>query len=341
MAMDGRGRTPEQQAVFRRLLAERAAALPGVRSAAYAGTLPLGAGSGRRSFGVEGYRPGATEDMEIHYTWAGAGYFRTMGTRLLRGREFSSSPNAPAAVIVNAAFAARYLPGQDPIGKRLGDGPGDQLYMEIVGVAENGKYVSLGEEPRPFVWLAASQQRGESPFLSLVVRGDANVAALARPLRRLVAELDPDVAVTDVVIADQHLAFALLPQKVGAWLLGLFGLLGLGLAALGVYGVTAFAVNQRTHEFGVRLALGAQHQALTRMVVRQGMVVAGSGAASGLVLAGATSRLLTALLYDVPALDPITFAGVTALVLAVAFIANWLPARRTARLDPLRALRFE
>jgi hypothetical protein len=240
---------------------------------------------------------------------------------------------------VNTAFADRYLPGQDAVGKRLGSGGDGPLDIEIIGLAETGKYATLGEDPRPFVWLEAD--RAAPALLSLVVRGGRDVGRLAQPIRRIVGELDPDVAVTGVVVADQHLAFALLPQKAGAWLLGLFGLLGLALAALGVYGVMAYSVNQRTREFGVRLALGARTRDVTRMVVRQGMVVAAIGLVIGLVLAAVASRLLRFLLFDVAPLDLITFASVSTLVLAVALLANWLPARRVARVDPLTALRAE
>ena len=343
LALDEQARTEEQRVLFQRQLAERVRALPGVTSASYAGMLPLGAGTARRSFGVEGYRPGETEDMEIHSTPAGPDYFRTMGTRLLRGREFAENdgPGAPVKAIVNEAFVSRYLKGQDPLGKRLSDGGDDPLYMQIIGVAENGKYVSLREETRPFVWLSADQRAGGPGFLVLLVRGGERVGRLAQPIRRLVAELDPDVAVTNVLVTDQHLSYALLPQRVGAWLLGLFGLLGLALASLGVYGVMAYAVNQRTREFGVRLALGAYTQDVIRMVVRQGMVVAVAGAAIGMALAAATTRLLRFLLVGVNPLDPVTFTGVMTAVLAVAFVANWLPARRTALVDPLQALRSE
>jgi ABC-type antimicrobial peptide transport system permease subunit len=147
--------------------------------------------------------------------------------------------------------------------------------------------------------------------------------------------------VTNVTTATEHLAFALLPQRTGAWLLGLFGALGLALAALGIYGVMAYAVSRRTREIGVRLALGAAPSDVVSMVVRQGMRVALTGATIGILIALGTARFISFLLFDTRAIDPVTFAGVTAVVLAVSFLANWLPARRTIRIDPLRALRQE
>jgi putative ABC transport system permease protein len=188
------------------------------------------------------------------------------------------------------------------------------------------------------VWLAADQW--PSAFFTLVVRAP-NAPSLAQPIRRLVAQIDADVAVTGVALANQHLAYALLPQKVGAWLLGLFGLIGLALAAVGVYGVMAYFVNQRTREFGLRMALGARTRDVTTMIIRQGMIVAGIGGLIGLGLAAAVTRLMQFLLFDVAPLDAVTFAGVSIVVFAVALLANWLPARRTAQVDPLRALRYD
>jgi putative ABC transport system permease protein len=341
LAMDENSKTPEQRVLFQHELAERVRGLPGVADVSYVSSLPLSAGNGRRSFSIEGYRPADNEDMEIHWSDAGPNYFRTMGTRLSSGREFTEADalNAPRTAIVNEAFARHYLPGQNPLGKRLGGGGSDPLVIEIIGVAETGKYVSLGEDPLPFVWLAADQR--PPSFVTLVVRGSSNTAALAQPIRRLVADVDPDAAVTTVALANQHLSFALLPQKIGAWMLGLFGLLGLALAALGIYGVMAYAVNQRTREFGVRLALGARTQDVTRMVLRQGMIVAAIGGVIGLGLAAAVTRLMGFLLFDVKPLDPTTFATVAAIVFGVALLANWLPARRTAKVDPLKALRYD
>jgi putative ABC transport system permease protein len=279
--------------------------------------------------------------MELHSTVTGPDYFQTMGTRLLRGREFDDTDgmSAPAVAIVNEAFVQRYLPEQDPIGKRLGNGGDQPLDIEIIGLVEDGKYVTLGEEPLPFVWLGAD--RRPPAFMTLVVRGAAHPGALTQPVRQAIAEVDPEVAITTVALANQHLAFALLPQRLGALLLGLFGLLGLSLAALGIYGVMAYSVTQRTREFGIRLALGARAADITRMVVRQGMWIAAIGGVVGLLLAAAVTRLMQFLLFDVAPLDPATFAGVTLIVAVAAFIANWLPARRTARVDPLMALRSE
>jgi len=338
LAVDEQSATPEQQLSFQREVLERVRSLPGVSSASYASSLPLGAGDGRRGFVAEGYTPGESEDTEIHFANAGAGYFQTMGTRILRGREFEATDQlgAPTVAVVNETFARRYFQDQDPLGRQLTTG---QNVLTVIGVAQDGKYVTLGEEPLPFVWLAADQW--PPVMLTIVTRADASAGALGEAIRRIVAEVDQDVAVTGMAIADQHLSFVLLPQRTGAWLLGLFGALGLALAALGVYGVMAYSVNQRTREFGIRLALGARPGDLTRMVLRQGMIACVIGGAIGLALAAGVSRLIRFLLFGVEPLDPMTFVGVATLVFGTALLANWLPARRTAKTDPLEFLRLD
>ncbi len=338
LAVDEQSTTPDQRLSFQQEVLERVRGLPGVSSASYASSLPLGAGDGRRGFVAEGYTPGESEDTGIHFANAGAGYFQTMGTRILRGREFEATDQigAPTVAIINEAFAQRYFQGLDPLGRQLSNGPN---VLTVVGIAQDGKYVTLGEEPLPFVWLAADQW--PPAMLTIVVRAGASAENLGEAIRRIVAEADQDVAVTGVAMASQHLSFVLLPQRTGAWLLGLFGALGLALAALGIYGLMAYSVNQRTREFGIRLALGAQPRDLTRMVLRQGMTVCMIGGAIGLALAAGVSRLMRFLLFGIEPLDPMTFVGVATLVFGIALLANWLPARRTAKANPLESLRFD
>jgi putative ABC transport system permease protein len=339
MAQDEGTTTPEQRLAFHHALQGRVLALPGVRAVSYVSALPLGAGAGRRSFGIEGYRPAPAEEMEINWTDAGPGYLDAMGTALLSGRDFreSDGPGAPRVAVVNEAFARRYLNGVDPIGKRLSRGGDDPYEMEIIGLAADGKYRSLGEEPLPFVYLALDQTA--STFLTLIVHAPGRVGTIDDAVREIVAEVEPDAAITNVVTADQHLSFALMPQRAGAWLLGLFGLLGLGLASLGIYGVMAYAVSRRSREIGVRLAIGARPTDIVRMVVRQGMAVAAIGAVVGLAIAAGLSRLLEFLLFGIEPLDPATFIGAAAVVAGVTFLANWVPARRCSGINPVAVLR--
>jgi predicted permease len=340
LAQDDGASTPERRAIFQRELRSRLSAIPGVRSVSLAASLPLSANRSRRSFSIEDYRPGETEDMELHSTFVGPAYFETMGIPIVRGRGFieADQTSGQQLAVVNEAFVDRYMSGQNPIGKRLALGGGSPLAIEIVGTTPTGKYVSLAEEPLPFVWLSAHPTNG---FATVVIHAEGELAPIVEGVRRIVGELDASVAVMSVTTASEHLAYALLPQRIGAWLLGLFGALGLALSALGIYGVMAYAVSRRTREIGVRLALGARPADVVSMVVRQGMRVAVTGAVLGILIAFGVARLLSFLLFNTQPLDPITFLGVIALVLAVSFLANWLPARRTIRVDPLRALRQE
>jgi putative ABC transport system permease protein len=341
LAQDENTTTVAQRLAFHHELRERVRALPGVQAVSYTDALPLGTSSSRRSFGIEGYRPEPTEDMELNSTYAGPDYFAAMGIRVIRGRDFAErdGPNAPRVAVVNEAFVRRYLAGEDAIGKRLNRGGDAPLDIEIIGLVADGKYRSIGEEPLPFVWLASDQDA--SGAATLIVHTPGALGPVSDAVRRIVAEIEPDVAVTNVLTADQHLAFALLPQRVGAWLLGLFGGLGLALASLGIYGVMAYTVSRRTREIGIRLALGALPGDVVGMVVRQGMTVAAIAGAIGLAIAAGVSRLLVFVLFGIPPLDPVTFLGVAAAVTAVTLIANWLPARRTTNVNPVAALRQE
>jgi predicted permease len=338
LEQDARTTSPEQRYDFHRLVRDRALALPGVRAVSYTDQLPLGSGGNRRGFGIEGYTPGAQEDMEINSTTAGPGYMDAMGVTLQSGRDFTDAdgPEAPGVAVVNEAFVRRYLPGANPLGKRLVRAGRD---IEIVGVARDGKYRRLAEEPLPFVYLAADQN--SSPSVTLVVHTLAGANGIADALRALVAEVEPNAAVTRAVTAEQHLLYAVLPQRAGATMLGLFGAVGLALAALGVYGVMAYAARRRSHEIAVRMALGARSTDIVRMVVRQGMTLAIVGAVLGLVIAAGLSRLVGFLLFGIDPLDPIAFAAASAVVAGVALLANWLPARRSAAFSPSAVLKAE
>jgi predicted permease len=320
--------TLDELTTLNRGLRERTAALPGVRLAGYVNALPLrGADLGRRGYGVEGYTPGETEEMEFNTADAGPGYFEAMGIPLVRGREFTESdgPDAPRVAIVNETFARRYLNG-DAVGKRLN--PGRPTEAEIVGVVADGKYRTLREEPLPYVYRALDQNG--SAGVTLVVHAPGLPPALDDALRAVAGELAPDAAIIDVASSDQYLAQALLPQRAGAVLLGLFGVLGLALAALGIYGVMAYAVSSRTREIGIRLAIGARPGDIVRMVVRQGSKVAAIGAAVGLAAAVGLTPLLEFLLFGVEPLDPVAFAATAAVVGVVTLLANWIPAMRGA-----------
>ena len=331
---------PRGRLLYEQLL-ERANTVPGVRSASLATEVPLGLGGTRRGIWVEGYEARSGEDMGVHTNTVGPDYFRTMGIQLLRGRDFDASDTAgrPGAVVVNEAFARRYWPGKDPIGRhvRLGDESGSPA--QVVGVVRDGKYVTLGEDPKPFFYVPFLQRYESGATLHVRTTGDPR--GLLEAMRREVRALDPSLPVFDEKTMTDHLGLSLLPARLAAGVLGLFGFVALTLAAVGIYGVMAQAVRQRTRELGVRMALGARPADLLSMVLGQSMRVALLGLAIGLLAALGLARLVTSLLYGIGAADPATFVVIPALLAAVALLASFVPARWAMKVDPMVALRHE
>ena len=323
-------------ATFYDRLAQRAAALPGVQRTVLAKTVPLGIANERRGTQIDGYTPSPGEDLEFGANSVGPGYFRTMGITVVRGREFETTDRAgsPAVAIVNETFARRFWPGQDALGRRIG-WPG--AWRQVIGVARDGKYGTLAEESQPFFYVPLAQ-RPEAD-LTLHLRAE-NPIAVQQALQALAHDLDPDLPVR-VTTMDAQLGFALLPQRLGAELLGVFGGLGAALAAVGLWGVLAFLVSQRTREIGVRIAMGAAARDVRRLVVGRALRLAGAGVVIGLGLAFAAGRLTSSLLFGVAGADPKTFASVPVVIALVALGASWWPAHRAATLDPMLALRHE
>jgi predicted permease len=267
-----------------------------------------------------------------------AAYFETMRIPLLAGRGITDADHdgAARAAVINETLAARLWPGADPLGRRYLRGSDE---YEVVGVARDGLYVSVGEEPEPFAFIAAAQHPARQRVLHVRLRPGAGAAAAIAGLRTELAALDPDVALDDAMPLTAMIDRMLLPQRYAALLIGLFGLLGLVLAGIGVYGVLAFHVAQRTRELGIRMALGAARGDVVRIVLGRTAVLAAAGIGMGLLLAAAVTRFLRGLLYGVSPLDPTTFIGVVLLLGAVALVASWLPARRAVRIAPTEALR--
>ena len=335
------GYSLEQAQQFYAQIQEQAAALPGVTSVTLAQRVPLGGGFARRGIGVEDYTPGEGEDMEINFNVVSPGYFDAMGIRVVRGRGFTDTDRdgAPYVVVVNEAFARRFWPGSDALGRRVrlagSDGPRP---AEVVGIVPDGKYRSLTEEPLPYMYYPYLQWPAASMMLQ--VRTAIDPAAITDPLRERVRALAPTIPVPEVTTLRSHVGIATMPQRVAALALAVLGALALGIAAIGLYGVVSYVVVQRTHEIGIRTALGAAAADVARMVVMQGMRLALIGVAIGAVLALVLARLLSTLLFVSPA-DPLAIAGTAVLLTIVAAVASWLPARRAARVDPLTALRSE
>lgn len=326
----------ERAEIFGRLL-ERVRAVPGVRSAALAETLPLMPSS-------SGYRrreiltaEGAAE--RTLYTRVSPGYFATLGIPLLQGRDVSAADTAaaPDVVIVNEAASRRFWPDSSPLGRRLRlaeDGP----WLEVVGVARDGRYRSLGEsEPPPFVYLPQAQH--PSPDMVLVVASADGAHEALRRVRDALRAFDPELPIYDFKTLEQHLDISLFLPRMGAGALLVCALLGLILASAGLFGVVSYSASRRTREVGIRMAIGARRGDVVRLIVRQGMGVVAAGLAVGLAAAWGAGKAVEHLLYGVGARDPWTYLAVTLLLGAVAVTAHLIPARRAARVEPSEALR--
>jgi len=332
---------------FSKQLLERVRALPGIESASLSDSLPLGMDGARRGITIEGYTGQPGENMEVNSSVVGPGYIETLRIPVIRGRTFSTQDRdgAPGVVMINEAFARRYWPGQDPVGKHIQMGVGrngariDSPYLEVVGIVKDGKYSTLGEEPTPFFYLNQAQRYQPSP--TLIVRTRGNPTDYLRAVRNEVAALDKSLALYDVKTMRQHLSYALLPARVAGSVLGIFGLVALILAAAGIYGVMAHSVAHRTREIGIRMALGAQALDVLKLIVRQGMKLVLIGMVIGSAGAFAVTRSMSSLLYGISATDPFTFIGIAVLLAVVALLACFIPARRATKLDPTVALRYD
>ena len=336
------GYDPARGREFHKLLLERLRALPDVRYAGIVDLSPVDLHFSRSSVFVEGQPPErAANAPRAMASRASAGYFQAIGTRLLRGRDFTERDdgNATRVAIVNETFAARFWPGQDPIGRRFSLDRTEPPAIEVVGVVEDGKYASLNEEPQPYFCRPFSQ--AYSGMGTVVVRSETDPQVLLAAIRAEVRALDPQLPLWSAKSLADRMALALLPARVAASVLGAFGLVALALAAIGIYGVTSNSVARRTREIGVRVALGAQAGDVLRLAMRQEMLLVLAGVALGVSAALALMQLTKRLLFGVSAADPLTYVAVVVLLVGVALLACYVPARRAAKLDPLVALRSE
>ncbi|HJY29812.1 MAG TPA: ABC transporter permease [Pyrinomonadaceae bacterium] len=331
---------------FYRQLTERLQSLPGIESATISSYIPLSLNYNSNNIFVEGRPAERGENAPTAMTaTVGPNYFKTMRTSILQGREFTEQDQekSEAVAVVNETFVGRLMPEvqntAEAVGKRFSFKGTDGPWVRIVGVAETGKYFNIAEDPRPFVWTAMSQDYNSTGML--IVRTKGNPEPLFGPVREQVQSLDPTLPLFDVKTLSEHMKFALFPAKVAATVLGVFGLVALMLAAIGVYGITSYAVAQRTHEIGVRLALGAQLSDVLRLVLVHGLKLTIVGAAIGLIGAFLVTRAITSVLYGVSATDPITFGLVSVVLVGVALVACYVPARRATKVEPLIALRNE
>jgi putative ABC transport system permease protein len=317
-------------------------ALPGVESAGIVSQLPLGGNLDMYGVHVEGKTlPNPEEDPSADRYSISPGYLHAMRIPLLRGRGFDKRDvaDSPLVVLVNESMAQQFWPGEDPIGKRLKVGDIKAPWRTVVGVVGDVLHRGL-DAPHTLQTYLPNTQFTDS-FVILAVRTPNDPASLAAAVRSEIAALDPQVPVSDVATMDEVVSASVANQRFGALLFLLFGVIALALTAVGIYGVISYGVAQRTHEIGIRLALGATRRELLRLIVGEAMKPALLGAAVGLVAAFGLTRLLARLLYNVKPTDPPTFAAVLMLLVCVAWLASYIPARRAARVDPMIALRYE
>jgi len=343
MSVDPRlhGYSPERITQFANQLQARAAALPGVTSAAVTDVVPLTGGNRSDAFTAEG-RPAASGAPVVDMYMATPGYFDSLGITRVAGRDFSNdSPTAPKVAIVNETFAHKVFPNENPIGRRVN---GAGVVYQIVGVVKDIRSRTLGEDLRPVLFRSLAQTVAADPSLmgyTLLVRtGDKTSATLAA-VRREIRSLDPSLAIYNVETMEEHFKSALFLARLTGGIFGVFGAVGMLLAAVGLYGVMSYSVSRRTREMGIRMALGSPIGAVQRLVVRQGMVLTLIAMAIGIAAAWAAAKFSASVVYGVRPHDPVTFVVVPLFLAAVALLACWIPARRAEKVDPLTALRHD
>ncbi len=342
-------RYPREQIIaFSQRLRERLQAMPGAQSAALASDLPLSGSTSAGPIELEGrHEAPAGGEFRMYRHRVTPGFFSTLGIPLIKGRDFTADDHAqaPGVVIISEAMARRYWPNEDPIGRRLREdirgASTPAPWLEIAGVVGEIKYRGLPQNPTadPDVYFPLPQSPVGNLFLA--ARSGVDPNSLVAAVRGVLRELDPDLPVYEVTTMAESVANQTTRSRFSAWLLGVFGALALALAAVGIYSVMAYAVEQRSREIGIRMAMGARAADVLKMVIRQGMKLALLGVALGLGAALALTQLMKKLLFGVAAADPLTYGVIALLLTLVALLACWIPARRATKVDPIIALRCE
>ena len=326
---------------FCRRLRERLDQLPGVTGVSYDDSVPLGFHGGNwESLEVEGYVPGLNENMKIYRDLISPGYFDSMKIPLVEGRDFDlhDDSRSPRVMIVNQEFARRFLPNHSVIGHKV-HGWGD--WFTIVGVAKDSKYHRVTENPQPYFYIPIRQIFRPEYGLTFHVRTSGSVNEAIAAVRREAASIDPAIVLFDAQPMTEYISASLFGAKIAANLLTLLSGIGLLLAAMGLYGVMAYSVAQRTREFGVRVAMGAKPRDILRLILRESGTLTISGMAAGLILAALSARIVANAIYGISPLDPLTYGAVGLVLVAVALAASYVPARRATKVDPMVALRYE
>jgi predicted permease len=347
------GYSLQQRKEFTRRLGEKLQSAPGVTNVAWSDFVPLGFDAGSwEHLEIRGYTPSRDENMKIYRNMVSPDYLPLLGIPITEGRNFTAHDDekSPLVMIVNQAFVDHFFAGRSPIGRQV-HGWGE--WFTVIGVASNSKYHYLSEAPLPYFYVPFRQMYRADLDLAFYVRTPGDLQTALSLVRQKAHEIDPEVTVFDSVPLSEFIGASLYPQKVAASLLSVLGTLSVILAAVGLYSVMAYSVAQRTHEIGIRMALGARPADVLRLVVRQGLSLVLAGLAIGLCLSLAVSRSISAMsifggsmdaptkLLGVSAMDPLTYAGAIVLLLAVAFFATWIPARRAAGVEPMEALRCD
>ena len=347
------GYSLEQRKEFTRRLGEKLQSAPGITSVAWSDFVPLGFDAGSwEHLEVRGYNPSRDENMKIYRNIISPDYLQLLGIPILEGRNFTAHDDekSPRVMVVNQAFVDHFFAGRSPIGRQI-HGWGD--WFTVVGVVANSKYHYLSEAPLPYFYVPFRQMYRADLNLAFFVRTQGNPETALPLVRQKAKEIDPAVTVFDSVPLSEYMEASLYPQRVAASLLSVLGMLSVVLAAVGLYSVMAYSVAQRTHEIGIRMALGARPADVLRLVVRQGLSLVLAGLVVGLCLSLAVSRSIAAMsifgstmdtptkLLGVSAMDPLTYAGAMVMLLLVALFATWIPARRAAAVEPMTALRCD
>ena len=332
---------PSQRTAFFKQLVHRVEGLPGVEAVGTISQLPMSGQQEDTRFTIEGKPSGPDERSYANSRVASPDYFRALGIPLLKGRYFTDADSlgAPQVVIISDSFARQFFPEEDPIGKHIAIDIGEPWKGEIVGVVGDIRHNGLAADSWREMYV--NQYQAPTAGMNLVVRAANDPTRLTAAIKSEAHQLDKDVPVYNVQTMDKLVSESVAQPRFRTLLLAVFAAIAMTLAAVGIYGVMSYYVTQRTHEIGIRMALGASSMDVMRMVVGQGMALAAAGVGMGLVGAFLLSKLMTSLLYQISASDPATFAIISATLAAVAFLASYVPARRATKVDPLVALRYE
>jgi putative ABC transport system permease protein len=332
---------PERINLFLDELTARLKRMPGVREASYAQSAPLTSIENNTRFDIAERPSPKGEQATAQLRFIGLGYFRTLGVRTLKGRDFNErdNPQSPPVVIINEAFAKEHFNGEESIGKKLLLGWGGDEPKEIVGVIGNVRHRSLADAERPEMYVPQAQFANAG--ITLLVQTDVKPESLAAPIKQEIHRLDPELPITEIKTLEQYRNDSLALPRFNTLLLGLFAGLATILTVIGLYSVISYSASQRTSEIGIRLALGAQSREILALVIAAGMRFAILGVGLGLAVSWLLTRLMKSLLYGVDAADPLTFFIVSMILLGVALLACWRPARRASKVDPIIALRHD